>query len=225
MSFGERLKFYRRENNMSQETLAIALNVTPQAVSKWENNLSEPEFLIIQKLTELFRVSYDHLFSSDRSAVDRMSPLPIKKHPTIGMIYLGWTVFFAFLSASLIFVAVLTLATPGLPWYFPVAFSIGAGVVLAFLWSFGQRRLSYLNAPHRLIEVYQDRIELVADGTVLPLDQVSQLKITTYKIANDTGSIVISGGLTAKVIARDVYPLAEARTLLYELIFKIKTHV
>ena len=62
LKFGNRLKHYRLEHNMSQQELASQLNVTSQAVSKWENNISEPDFQIIRKITELFRISYDQLF-------------------------------------------------------------------------------------------------------------------------------------------------------------------
>lgn len=223
MAFGERLRLYRTNERMSQENLAMALNVTPQAVSKWENNLSEPGFLMIRKLTELFDVSYDQLFCRDGSAADQTPPVPINKHPTIGRVYTVLTGFFAFLSASLMFVAVLTLADPELPRYFPAAFAVGFGVVLALLWSFGRRRFVYLNAPHHLLEVYEDRILSVADGSVVPLDQVSRLRITTYKIADDTGTVVVLGGDGAKVVARDVYPLSEARTSLSELIYENRT--
>lgn len=223
MAFGERLRFYRTRNSMSQENLAMVLNVTPQAVSKWENNLSEPGFLMIRRLTELFGVSYDQLFCRDGSDADQKPAVPINKHPTIGRVYTVLTGFFAFLSASLMFVTVLTLADPELPRCFPVAFAVGVGVVLALLWSFGHRRFSYLNAPHRLLEIYEDQILSVADGSVVPLDQVSRLRITTHKIADDTGTVVVLGGDGAKVVARDVYPLSEARTSLSELMYESKT--
>ena len=40
---GLRLAAYRREMKMTQEQLAEKLEVTPQAVSRWENGLSIPE--------------------------------------------------------------------------------------------------------------------------------------------------------------------------------------
>lgn len=35
-SIGEKIKVYRTKNNMTQEQLAMRLNVTFQTVSKWE---------------------------------------------------------------------------------------------------------------------------------------------------------------------------------------------
>ena len=40
---GDQIKKYRKEKKMSQEELAIPLNVVRQTVSKWENNLSVPD--------------------------------------------------------------------------------------------------------------------------------------------------------------------------------------
>lgn len=40
MSFGENLKNIRKQRNITQEELAENLNVSRQAVSKWESDLS-----------------------------------------------------------------------------------------------------------------------------------------------------------------------------------------
>ena len=41
MTFGEKLLRLRKEKNLSQEALAEQLNTTRQAVSKWENGVSQ----------------------------------------------------------------------------------------------------------------------------------------------------------------------------------------
>ena len=45
MSIGERIISLRNERNISQGQIARALNVSRQAVSKWENDLSSPDTL------------------------------------------------------------------------------------------------------------------------------------------------------------------------------------
>ena len=40
MTLGQRITLLRRQKDMTQETLAEALGVSPQAVSKWENKVS-----------------------------------------------------------------------------------------------------------------------------------------------------------------------------------------
>ena len=39
MSVGKNLQFLRKMKNLTQEELAEMLNVSPQAVSKWENDV------------------------------------------------------------------------------------------------------------------------------------------------------------------------------------------
>ena len=46
-SVGERIAELRKEKNMTQETLAAALNVSSQAISKWENNASMPDITLL----------------------------------------------------------------------------------------------------------------------------------------------------------------------------------
>jgi len=61
MSFGEKLTKLRKEKGMSQEDLANNLNVSRQAVSKWESNNSYPETDKIVAICKLFSVSMDEL--------------------------------------------------------------------------------------------------------------------------------------------------------------------
>ena len=59
--FGKRLKELRTQNLLSQKALAMKLGVSPQAVSKWENGQSSPDFDVIVPMAKLFRISTDRL--------------------------------------------------------------------------------------------------------------------------------------------------------------------
>ena len=48
-TLGSRIAELRRKKNMTQEELAAELGVTPQAVSKWENDLSCPDITLLPK--------------------------------------------------------------------------------------------------------------------------------------------------------------------------------
>ncbi len=61
MSFGEKLTKLRKEKGMSQEELANELNVSRQAVSKWESNNAYPETEKIVSICKLFNTSMDEL--------------------------------------------------------------------------------------------------------------------------------------------------------------------
>ncbi|MBQ8497862.1 MAG: helix-turn-helix transcriptional regulator [Clostridia bacterium] len=61
-TMGEIIKTLRKERGITQETLAELLRVTPQAVSKWENNTGMPDISQIVPLANVFGVSTDVLF-------------------------------------------------------------------------------------------------------------------------------------------------------------------
>jgi len=58
----ERLAELRRENKMTQDEVAKKLDITPQAVSKWEHGTAFPDITILPKVAEVYGVSIDELF-------------------------------------------------------------------------------------------------------------------------------------------------------------------
>ncbi len=62
MKIGEKIKALRKQKNITQEKLAAYLNVTCQAVSKWENGTATPDLQLIVPLANFFNVSTDELF-------------------------------------------------------------------------------------------------------------------------------------------------------------------
>ena len=67
-NLGERIYKLRSKNNMSQGEFAEKLDVSRQAVSKWENNVSVPELDKIAAISELFGVSTDMLIKGEQAA-------------------------------------------------------------------------------------------------------------------------------------------------------------
>ena len=61
MEFRERLFDLRRQAGLSQEDLANLLNVSRQAVQKWEAGTSRPDMDNLVSLAEYFKVSLDYL--------------------------------------------------------------------------------------------------------------------------------------------------------------------
>lgn len=57
----DNLKLYRKLKNLSQEDLAKLLNVSHKTISHWENGYSEPSIAMIQKIKEIFNISYEEL--------------------------------------------------------------------------------------------------------------------------------------------------------------------
>ncbi|MCC0682038.1 helix-turn-helix transcriptional regulator [Clostridioides sp. ES-S-0005-03] len=61
LNLGESLKRLRKERNLSQEQLAEMLNVSRQAISKWESNKTYPDIENLILLRNLFNVTLDDL--------------------------------------------------------------------------------------------------------------------------------------------------------------------
>ena len=54
MIIGETIKKYRTEQKITQEEMATALYVTPQAISRWETGISYPDIIMIPKMSRRF---------------------------------------------------------------------------------------------------------------------------------------------------------------------------
>ena len=61
MDISKLLKDYRKKNNLTQEYVAHQLNISRQALSAWENNLSCPDIENLLLLSDLYKVSLDKL--------------------------------------------------------------------------------------------------------------------------------------------------------------------
>lgn len=72
MTLGEKLSRLRRNNNYTQEQLASLLNVSRQAISKWESNLAYPETKQLIRLGELYNCSMDYLLKDEIESDEEM---------------------------------------------------------------------------------------------------------------------------------------------------------
>lgn len=61
MNVGERIQELRKKSSMTQEQLAELLRVSPQAISKWERGVANPDLYLIPDIAEVFSVSADYL--------------------------------------------------------------------------------------------------------------------------------------------------------------------
>lgn len=61
MNIGEIIKSRRQKRNITQAELAELLNVTPQAVSRWEMEISYPDIAMVPKISEVLQVTTDEL--------------------------------------------------------------------------------------------------------------------------------------------------------------------
>ncbi len=64
-SLGRKIAELRRKANLTQEALAEKMGVSAQAVSKWENDQSCPDIMLLKDLAKTFSVTVDELLSSE----------------------------------------------------------------------------------------------------------------------------------------------------------------
>lgn len=67
MSIGERISELREQNGFSQYELAKTMEVSRQAVSKWENDLSSPDAMNLIRLAEVLDTDIEYLTTGRRT--------------------------------------------------------------------------------------------------------------------------------------------------------------
>ncbi len=58
----------RKDRNVTQEVLAAALDITVQAISKWETGVSLPDIMQLPRIARFYGVTIDYLFFHDGKA-------------------------------------------------------------------------------------------------------------------------------------------------------------
>lgn len=102
MTFGEKLQALRQKAGMSQDTLAEQLNVSRQAVSRWERDETMPETEKVVALADIFGVTTDYLLREQPSSgpekkpardwMGRLGNLARTKGYLLGWVLVAWGV-------------------------------------------------------------------------------------------------------------------------------------
>lgn len=67
MNLGEKLAALRKSAGLTQAQLGEQLNLSAQAISKWENNLAEPDISTLKKLSSIYNIPLAQLLEGDAS--------------------------------------------------------------------------------------------------------------------------------------------------------------
>ena len=98
MKLSDKLIELRKQNNWSQEEFAEKLDISRQAVSRWENETALPDAQNILRISKLFHVTADYLLNDDyekeedipsASTTEEAAPLVQKKKPLHLMYAIG----------------------------------------------------------------------------------------------------------------------------------------
>ena len=99
MTFGEKLKKLRTDNNLTQDELASKIFVTRTAISKWETDNGYPSIESLKQLSHVFGVSIDDLISdSDIENKKLLEDKKARKMYYIAITFLSLGIMFAVLS-------------------------------------------------------------------------------------------------------------------------------
>ena len=80
MALGKKLANYRKLAGLTQQQLGEQLNLSPQAISKWENDLAEPDLATLRTLADLYKVSVGELIDPDTGVSE---PAPQEKQDVV----------------------------------------------------------------------------------------------------------------------------------------------
>lgn len=83
MTIGKRIAALRREKGLKQDDLAQLLEVSPQAVSKWENDQTCPDISLLPKLSKLLGVTVDELLSGKQEQKPVVALVPEEQRKDI----------------------------------------------------------------------------------------------------------------------------------------------
>lgn len=78
MSIGTNIAKFRRNAGLTQEALAQRLEVTNQAVSKWESDQCCPDITLLPRLADIFETTIDALFDRQVSTTTEAPDVPWK---------------------------------------------------------------------------------------------------------------------------------------------------
>ncbi len=76
MTLGKRIAMLRRRKELKQEELANMLDITAQAVSKWENDQTCPDISLLPELAQILGVSVDELLTGKQEFAPAVQLVP-----------------------------------------------------------------------------------------------------------------------------------------------------
>lgn len=144
----ENLKAIRKSKGLSQEELAVKLNVVRQTISKWENGLSVPDSDMLIAISEALETSVSTLLGKTAAVPEAGDLKAISEKLEIINLQLAqrketrrkifhWLFVFVCVVIAAVFVALIVLNSPYLGWDYSNPETAVAGVAShAFEWLF-----------------------------------------------------------------------------------------
>ena len=183
MAIGNKIRTLRKQAGMTQVELGNKLNVSAQAVSKWEKSLSEPDTTTIREISNLFNISIDELFERTNEITGNSERKAIIGHKTIQhkLRYIAYTIFSGSLGIIFIVLSVIFIFFKIIPIPFALAFGlIAAPVTLTIAFFMYSRNKEFKNSPSELLKVYDKEIYLPKTERTYLIDEIATVKARHY---------------------------------------------
>ncbi len=144
----ENIKTFRKSKGLSQQELAVRLNIVRQTVSKWEQGLSVPDSDMLISLSEVFETPVSTLLGENviETEVDTLKAiseklevvnLQLAKRKTTRRKIIHWSLISLCVIIIVIFAVLLTLESPYLGWNYRDPETAVLGVAFhSFEWLF-----------------------------------------------------------------------------------------
>lgn len=126
MNIGTKIKNARTHANLTQEQAAEALGVSRQTISHWENEKTYPDIVSVIKMSDLYRISLDHLLKEEKPMSDYLNYLEESTNTVRSKHKLSMTI----LLATYLGIWAISLITF---WFF-ISGSDAMGYSLMFIW-------------------------------------------------------------------------------------------
>ena len=89
MKLSESIRHFRTMRNLTQEQLANAISISPQAISKWERGESVPDLYVLKQLADFYNVKIDTLIAPPKAVVLQAAHIISKRRITICLSSIG----------------------------------------------------------------------------------------------------------------------------------------
>ena len=223
MTFGERIRTNRIKNNMSQKQLAELLNVTPQTISKWENDLSEPGFQMITEMTSIFHISHDELFVGETEVLYKGSLYIATKDLRMKKYYNFFVGFLIFLSVAMIITTAYISTIEILTWHFTFGFGLFTMFWLFLLFMTSRWRYIYLDSPNDLLDIYHDKVVIQKGNLTVEGIKIKNIYIKKYqfysgiRVYENNGFLKILTTDNQTLVVRDIIDIEDVKKVIYKI--------
>lgn len=222
MSFGQHIRTQRIKLKLSQKDLADKLFVTPQTISKWENDLSQPEFFLIHEMVKVFHTSYDNLFNGSINSPIEGVMYTAVKDKRMKKYYLGFIYFIAFLIIALSFTTAY-LYTRELPFIFTGIHGFVIGLLMVYLIVLFHWKEQSDKQPHELFEIHPNIIRILKNHQDIKMNDILKFKAKTYNVSRglrifeETGMVSIELKNHQKIVLRDIVDVLDSQTIFHKI--------